>query len=78
MKYSESSFDILYLVLVILWGVQILKNVRIKTASGMGVSRRKAEYEDLAAIAEKNGVSLNEVRGAVESKRECPSRLFFC
>ena len=44
--------------------------VRIKTASGMGVSRRKAEYEDLAAIAEKNGVSLNEVRGAVESKRE--------
>jgi uncharacterized protein (DUF111 family) len=70
MKYGESSFDILYLVLVILWGVQILKNVRIKTASGMGVSRRKAEYEDLAAIAEKNGVSLNEVRGAVESKRE--------
>ena len=44
--------------------------VRIKTASGMGVNRRKAEYEDLAAIAEKNGVSLNEVRGAVESKRE--------
>ena len=70
MKYGESSFDILYLVLVILWGVQILKNVRIKTASGMGVNRRKAEYEDLAAIAEKNGVSLNEVRGAVESKRE--------
>ena len=70
MKYGESSFDILYLVLVILWGVQILKNVRIKTASGMGVSRRKAEYEDLAAIAEKNGVSLNEVRGAVKSKRE--------
>ena len=70
MKYGESSFDILYLVLVILWGVQILKNVRIKTASGMGVSWRKAEYEDLAAIAEKNGVSLNEVRGAVESKRE--------
>ena len=44
--------------------------VRIKTASGMGVNRRKAEYEDLAAIAEKNGVSLKEVRGAVESKRE--------
>ena len=44
--------------------------VRIKTASGMGVNRRKAEYEDLAAIAEKNGVSLNEVRGAVKSKRE--------
>ena len=44
--------------------------VRIKTASGMGVNRRKAEYEDLAAIAEKNGVSLNEVRGVMESKRE--------
>ena len=70
MKYGESSFDILYLVLVILWGVQILKNARIKTASGMGVNRRKAEYEDLAAIAEKNGVSLNEVRGVMESKRE--------
>ena len=70
MKYGESSFDILYLVLVILWGVQILKNARIKTASGMGVNRRKAEYEDLAAIAEKNGVSLNEVRVVMESKRE--------
>ena len=38
MKYGESSFDILYLVLVILWGVQILKNARNKTERLMGLS----------------------------------------
>ena len=36
--------------------------VSVKTASGMGVRRCKAEYEDLAAIAEKQGLSLREVR----------------
>ena len=36
--------------------------VRIKSASGMGVVRRKAEYDDLAAIAEKQNVSLETIR----------------
>ncbi len=34
--------------------------VRIKTASGCGVTRAKAEYEDLAKIARENGLSLAE------------------
>ena len=36
--------------------------IRVKTASGMGVSRSKAEYDDLAALAEKHGLSLRELR----------------
>ena len=40
--------------------------IRVKTAKGMGVTRRKAEYDDLAALAEKNGVSLDAVRAAAE------------
>ncbi len=36
--------------------------VRMKTASGMGVQRRKAEYDDLAALAEQNHVSLETIR----------------
>ena len=36
--------------------------VRIKTASGMGVRRQKAEYEDLSALAQANGVSLEQIR----------------
>ena len=36
--------------------------VRVKTASGMGVLRRKAEYEDLATLAEQNQVSLETIR----------------
>ena len=36
--------------------------VRVKTASGMGVSRCKAEYDDLAALAEQNQVSLETIR----------------
>ena len=36
--------------------------VRMKTASGMGVQRRKAEYDDLAALAEQNHVSLGTIR----------------
>ena len=39
--------------------------VRVKRSEGMGVVREKAEYEDLAAIAEKNGVTLDTVRKAV-------------
>ena len=35
--------------------------VRVKVSEGSGVVRRKAEYEDLAEIARKNGLSLSEV-----------------
>ena len=40
-------------------------DVRVKYASGMGVSRAKAEYEDLAALAEKHGLPLETIRKAV-------------
>ena len=36
--------------------------VRVKTASGMGVQRRKAEYDDLAALAERHQVPLETIR----------------
>ena len=36
--------------------------VRVKKASGMGVHRSKAEYDDLAALAEKNHISLEDIR----------------
>ena len=39
--------------------------VRVKLASGMGVARRKAEYDDLAALAEANGLTLEDVRQLV-------------
>ena len=39
--------------------------VRVKTASGMGVTRSKAEYDDLAGLAERLGMSLSEVRSAL-------------
>ena len=39
--------------------------VRIKRASGMGAEKAKAEYEDLAALATANGLSLEEVRRTV-------------
>ncbi|MBR1407604.1 MAG: nickel pincer cofactor biosynthesis protein LarC [Clostridia bacterium] len=44
--------------------------VRVKTASGMGVQRRKAEYDDLAALAEAKGLSLEEVREALHDTGE--------
>jgi len=40
--------------------------VRIKVASGMGVEKAKAEYEDLAALARQHGVPLKTVREAVQ------------
>ena len=43
--------------------------VRMKTASGMGVTRRKAEYDDLAALADRLGLSLNEVRKALDGTK---------
>ena len=39
-----------------------LGQVRIKKATGMGVERCKAEFDDLAAIAEEKGMSLASVR----------------
>ena len=39
--------------------------VRVKTSEGMGVKKSKAEYDDLAKIAEENGVSLDDIRKAV-------------
>ena len=41
----------------------------MKTASGMGVTRRKAEYDDLAALADRLGLSLNEVRKALDGTK---------
>ena len=35
--------------------------VTIKTAKGYGVTKSKAEYEDIARIARENGISLYEV-----------------
>lgn len=40
--------------------------VRIKVASGMGVEKAKAEYEDLAALAREHEVPLKTVREAVQ------------
>ena len=39
--------------------------IRMKTASGMGVERRKAEYDDLAALAEASGRTLDEIRKGI-------------
>ena len=35
--------------------------VRVKKAAGMGVQRFKPEYDDIAELAEKHGVSLDEI-----------------
>ena len=40
--------------------------VRVKTASGYGVTREKPEYEDLAKIARENGLSLREVKDKIK------------
>ena len=44
--------------------------VRVKYASGMGVTRSKAEYEDLAALAREKNVSLNDVRRMIRESTE--------
>ena len=36
-------------------------DIRIKRAEGYGVKREKYEYEDLAAIARKTGLSIDEI-----------------
>ena len=40
--------------------------VRVKAASGCGVSREKPEYEDLARIARENNLSLREVKDKIK------------
>ena len=44
--------------------------VQVKYASGMGVTRSKAEYEDLAALAREKKVSLNDVHRMVRESTE--------
>jgi hypothetical protein len=41
--------------------------VHIKTASGWGVAREKAEYEDLARIARQTGMSIDAVLEELQS-----------
>ncbi len=41
--------------------------VRVKVSEGWGVTRRKAEYEDLARIARETGLGIDEVRAMVKS-----------
>ena len=45
-----------------------LGTVRVKTSTGHGICRKKAELEDLKAIAKKKGLSLEEVRRVVEKE----------
>ena len=47
-----------------------LGSVRVKTGSGMGVTRQKAEYEDLAALARANGLSLAEAEAVLRKALE--------
>ena len=41
-------------------------DVRVKRASGMGVEKAKAEYEDLAEIARQHGISIAQARKEVK------------
>ena len=43
-------------------------DVRVKTAEGFGVTKKKIEYEDLARIAREQGRSLAEVRALLETE----------
>lgn len=40
--------------------------VRVKTAEGWGIERKKAEYEDLARLAREHGLTLEEIRDKAE------------
>ena len=40
--------------------------VRVKTARGMGVSRGKAEFDDLARLADENDLPLQAIRAAMK------------
>ena len=41
--------------------------IRVKTARGMGVERRKVEYDDLSALAQRQGLALSEARALLEN-----------
>ena len=41
-------------------------DVRVKTSSGYGVTRKKYEYDDVARIAKEKGISVAEVRKLIE------------
>ena len=43
-------------------------DVRLKTSVGFGVTRQKAEYDDLARVAKENGLSLAEARKLIEEQ----------
>jgi uncharacterized protein (TIGR00299 family) protein len=47
------------------WG-----SVRVKISEGCGVTRRKPEYDDLARLADENGLSIDEVRKFATGGRE--------
>ena len=42
------------------------KQIHIKRASGYGISREKAEYEDLSQLAATEGISLRQARERVQ------------
>ena len=44
--------------------------VRKKVSSGYGIKKEKYEYEDLAAIAGKTGMSVDEVRDIAKKADE--------
>ena len=47
-----------------------LGDVRVKRASGYGVNKFKYEYEDIAAIARDNGMSISQVYFEIEKEKE--------
>ncbi|MCR5010331.1 MAG: nickel pincer cofactor biosynthesis protein LarC [Clostridia bacterium] len=47
-----------------------LGEMRLKESSGFGTARRKYEYEDLAAAAKANGMTLQEVRNTIDLETE--------
>lgn len=45
-------------------------DIRVKRAEGYGVKREKYEYEDLAAIARKTGLSIDEITRVIGNTKE--------
>lgn len=43
--------------------------VRVKYSDGFGAHRAKTEYDDVAALAKENGLSLRDVRSIIDKKR---------
>lgn len=43
-------------------------DIRIKRSRGFGTERVKAEYDDMAAVAEKLGISINDARRLIEKE----------